>query len=149
MAVEVRNAQRKVRLNLRGLRGVASGLLKEMGLAEGDLSILLTDDQQMAEIHGRWLGIKRSTDVLSFPQQPNGPVPARQRPLLGDVVISVETAARRSAPGRSRPQRVDAEVTRCLIHGLLHLAGFDHARAGDRKEMNRLARRLQQAVERG
>ena len=137
----LRNAQRQVRLDLRRLQKTAQTMLAAIGKPKGTLSILLTDDQEMAKLHERWMGEPRPTDVLSFamgsPQVPRG-APRHPWPplLLGDVAISVETAARR------RPRDVQAEVTRYLIHGLLHLVGYTHARKRDKDRMNREAERL-------
>lgn len=102
-------------------------MLEAIGRPEATLSVLLTDDREMAQLHERWMGEAGPTDVLSFPMGD---------PLLGDIAISVETAARR------RPRDVEGEVTRALIHGLLHLIGHDHARKPDKDRMDREARRL-------
>ncbi len=128
MPVEVRHGQHRVRLDTRRLRKVAHALLKALGKEEASLSILLTDDRKMAQLHERWMGESGPTDVLSFPQGEN-----RQ---LGDIAISVETAARRA------PEDVATEINRYLVHGLLHLMGQDHLRKRDRRRMNQEAKRL-------
>ncbi len=155
MPVELRNAQRTVRLDLRRLRGAARQMLEAVGRPEATLSVLLTGDREMAQLHERWMGEPGPTDVLSFPmgevmKRRNGE-PGKRRwsrfadsptppfshsNVLGDIAISVEMAARR------RPRDVQREVTRLLIHGLLHLIGHDHVRATDRRRMDREARRL-------
>jgi rRNA maturation RNase YbeY len=114
-------------LDLRQFKKESQALLAAIGRPKATLSILLTDDRRMAELHKRWMGEPDPTDVLSFPMG---------GPLLGDIAISVETAARRC------PRDVHREVTRCLVHGLLHLVGHDHLRKGDRVRMNRQERRL-------
>ena len=132
MGVELRNAQRRVRLDIRRLKGDAQGLLEAVGHSSSILSVLVTDDRQMAWLHQQWMGLEGPTDVLSFPM--GGPQ------VLGDIVISAETAARR------KPRDPQAEVTRCLIHGLLHLAGYDHRLSSQRVRMNRQAQRLRRLV---
>ncbi|MBI3332719.1 MAG: rRNA maturation RNase YbeY [Candidatus Omnitrophica bacterium] len=121
------------------MKRLAQGLLVALDRPDGTLSILLADDRQMARLNERWMGEAGPTDVLSFPMDQGkkrlaGPV------ILGDVAISVETAARRAGP------RVFEEAGRYLIHGLLHLIGHDHVRLRDRRRMNQQARRLQRMV---
>lgn len=128
MPVEIRTAQSRVPLDLRQLRRQAEFLLRRVGRQEQVLSVLITDDRQMAALHERWMREEGPTDVLSFPMEEQG--------ILGDVVISAETAARR---GRGR---IEQEVLRYLAHGLLHLTGHDHRTPAQKVKMDRLARRL-------
>lgn len=133
MPVECRNAQRRVRLATANFKRTAQMLLNALGQEGKTLSVLLVDDETMRLLHKRWMGSLRTTDVLSFPQSPTASgVPQ----LLGDVVISVETAARRT------PKNVDKQVRHYLIHGMLHLAGFGHDNPKSRCEMRRETRRL-------
>lgn len=140
--VELRNSQRRVRLDTRRLRRHAQICMEHLGLGRRVLSILLTDDRRMGRLHGRWMADPRPTDVLSFPARESRPVQeirserALPPPLLGDIAISVETAARR------RPRDVFSEAQRYLVHGLLHLAGYDHLRRQERRRMERQARSL-------
>ena len=97
---------------------------------------MLTDDDTVRALNKRWRGIDAATDVLSFPEDPRGPV-------LGDVVISVETAARQAA---ARHRGLDEEVARLVIHGLLHILGHDHEDEADAKVMRAEQRRLWKAV---
>ena len=127
MPVHLRNEQRR-RLNLRRFKKEGEKLLEALGLEDQVLSILLTDDRRITQLHERWMEEPGPTDVLSFPMGSSG--------ILGDIAISVETAARR------RPRAVEQETERYLIHGLLHLAGHDHVRKEDRLRMERLAHRL-------
>ncbi|MBI3322739.1 MAG: rRNA maturation RNase YbeY [Candidatus Omnitrophica bacterium] len=127
MPVELR-AGGRVRLDLKRIRERAEFLLERVGRGEQVLSVLLTDDREMARIHERWTGEAGPTDVLSFPMEEQG--------ILGDIVISAETAARRS---RGKSER---EVLRCLVHGVLHLTGHDHRTKAQKARMDRVARRL-------
>ena len=132
MSVECRNAQRKRKLDLRRIKRVVEALLAAVGRPEAEVSILFVDDRRMRRLHKAWMGEDTPTDVLSFPMD--------QR-ILGDIVISVETAARRA------PARVTREIFRYLIHGLLHLMGRDHVKRSDRQRMNRESRRLMKVAE--
>jgi len=98
--------------------------------------VALLDRARITELKGRYYGERRATDVLSFPMDPlDSPSPA----LLGDVVICVEVAAKQ-ARGLGRP--VQKEVEHLLVHGILHLAGRDHADAAGEREMAHEERRI-------
>lgn len=83
-----------------------------------EVSVLLTDDAGITELNLRYLGKDRPTDVLSFYQADN---PEEREDLLGDVVISVETAQRQA---KERDKSLDDEMDLLLAHGILHLLGF-------------------------
>lgn len=93
-----------------------------MGLQKAELSILLLDDCSIAELNQRYLHRCGPTDVISFPMHAKD-IPQIQPSLLGDIVISVETALR-SAQQRAKP--LEEVVAHLLIHGILHLIGYDH-----------------------
>ena len=124
--------------DLKRLRSRASGLLRELGRARSELSIALVDDGQIAELNGAHRGKHRRTDVLSF-SLVEGEHSEHRGALLGDVVIGFETAARQA---RSAHRGFDDEVFRLLIHGTLHLLGWDHEDAGDERAMRAEQRRL-------
>jgi probable rRNA maturation factor len=83
----------------------------------------------MAELNQAYRGVDGPTDVLAF-RMTEGRFARLGPGLLGDVVISAETAARQAAPGA-----LQAELALLLVHGILHLAGYDHGRARDRQRM--------------
>lgn len=120
------------------LRGRARHLLRVLGEGRSELSIALVDDEQMRELNAEWRGKRRATDVLAFPLR-EGEDAAHCRGLLGDVVIGVETARRQA---RARHSALDDELTRLLVHGLLHLLGFDHVRETEARTMRAEERRL-------
>jgi probable rRNA maturation factor len=93
-----------------------------LGCQKGELSILLLDDEGIRELNRTYLKRNRPTDVISFPQNEVLCRPAGRR-LLGDVAISVETAQRQAAQA-GEPLR--EEFAFLLIHGILHLLGYDH-----------------------
>ena len=114
----------------RRLRGRAVAFLEALGRAGAELSVLLTTDRRIRALNRRWRDIDRPTDVLSFPlSRPPG-----FGPLLGDVVISFDTAVRRA---RQDGRRVQEELDRYLAHGLLHLLGLDHRRPAEARRMAR------------
>lgn len=100
----------------------ARAMLRALGLARAELSIVLTGDLQIRKLNRTFRKTDKKTDVLSFAMREGagGDVAGE---LLGDVVISVPTAARQA---KARAGRVLDEVTLLLAHGLLHLLGWDH-----------------------
>lgn len=105
----------------RFLREVVRAALQRGGRPELAVSLLLTDDREIARVHGEYLGDPTPTDVISFD--------------LGDsaeIVVSVETAAR---VAKAHGHRVRAEVALYVVHGLLHVCGFDDVRRRDRERM--------------
>jgi probable rRNA maturation factor len=97
------------------------------------------DDRQIEELNRTYLCRNHPTDVLSFPMT-GGPFPSVQAHLLGDVVISVETAARHAT---GRQAGLCEELAFLLIHGILHLIGFDHEQGGsEQRRMRRMEQKL-------
>jgi len=115
-------------------------MLAELGLADAELSVLLTDDSLIQQLNAEHRKKDRATDVLAFELD----APDRDEPrVLGDVVISLDTALRQ-ARGRQRP--LLAEVRFLLAHGLLHLCGYDHGTPAEKREMDQWTRRLVRAA---
>ena len=142
----------------RALRADASALLELTSLYAHELSLLIVDDRAIRRLNRAWRGRDRATDVLSFSQleEASGPRGQRSRPrgrlprggkceavsgvsrALGDVVISIDTA-RRQAGALKRAGRRDASLASrlrtLLIHGFLHVLGYDHERSSEEAEL--------------
>ena len=113
------------------LEARAGTLLRELGHGESELSISLVGDEEMAGLNQRFRAEAAPTDVLSFSLL-EGDHAAFRGDLLGEVVIDVEVAARQaSVMGHG----LDAEMARLLIHGTLHLLGYDHQREEEARAM--------------
>jgi len=98
--------------------------------AEAELTIVLTDDDQLRKLNRDYLGVDAPTDVLSFPASESDPETGAR--YLGDVLISVPRAAQQAqAAGHS----LESEVQLLVVHGVLHLMGHDHAEAGAKARM--------------
>lgn len=100
-----------------------------------ELSILLTDDRQIQELNRLWRKKNRPTDVLAFPQR-QGPFADPSDPVLGDIVISIQTAR---AQANERGHSLEQELDLLLIHGILHLLGYEHEKGG--KSAGRMRRK--------
>lgn len=108
---------------------VATVLLDSLGHADSELDVALVSDSEIAKLNREYRGKDRPTDVLSFPQLEGEEVAdGDQEVHLGDVVVSIETASRQALDGG---WSVEEEAARLLLHGLLHLLGYDHANGGD------------------
>ncbi|HXE74332.1 MAG TPA: rRNA maturation RNase YbeY [Candidatus Xenobia bacterium] len=127
------NQQRRVRIDLRTLRRFLPRLSRAARVTPSRFSVALVSDRRMAALNRRYRRQPRATDVLSFPAGGNG--------YLGDVVISADTARRQA---REFGHSLSEEIKLLMLHGLLHLMGYDHER--DTGQMNRrehaLRRRL-------
>jgi len=113
--------------------------LRLLGRARCEVALLLTGDEEICTLNRNYRKLDRATDVLSFHQQDLGGEsdPAGDGVFLGYIVISVETALRRSGKGR-----LPGELARLSIHGLCHLFGHDHHRPKQAKIMRALEQRL-------
>ena len=120
------------------LRRRAGAILRATGQAKAELSIALVDDPAIQALNGRYRGKPRPTDVLSF-SLVEGEHAERRGGLLGDVVISVETAAKQA---RERRRGLDDTVARLLVHGVLHLLGHDHEEDDEARRMQAEERRV-------
>jgi probable rRNA maturation factor len=121
-------------------------MLRELGLEQAELSVLLTNDREIHELNRQHRDKDRPTDVLAFPLEEgeHSAVHHAGGPrALGDVVISLDTAARQ-AKGRKR--ELLPEVRFLLAHGLLHLLGHDHGNPTEKRAMDAETRRLVRAV---
>ena len=116
------------RLNTRPLINRAEQLLALCDKAEYGLSILLIDDREMTTLNSRYRGKDTPTNVLSFPFLDGAEDTLSSLPIkeLGDIIISVDTAGREARESR---QPLLERLTWLIIHGLLHLTGYDHERS--------------------
>jgi probable rRNA maturation factor len=149
VSVYLRNTTRRHRIDERGVRRIARRLLDAAGEPSASLSLSFVGDRAIRTLNRRHRGKDRATDVLSFPllEHTNGRVKAASshaaERLLGDVVISLDTARRQAG---AYDATLDAEVQRLLIHGVLHLLGHDHERPREGAKMRSAERRLAAAI---
>ncbi len=151
------NQTRGTGLDTRGLSRVVERLLREIGEDGSSVSLTFVRDPAMRALNREHRGKDAPTDVLSFPlyAPEDFDRAGRTRPLareasgggaermLGDIVVSVDTAARQAA---EYDADLDREVRRLLIHSVLHLAGHDHMEPGERAVMEAEERRLADAI---
>jgi len=129
MNILILNQQDK-RINKDKITKLVKKILKNLACPDNaEISILFTDNNSIRELNKRYLKKDRPTDVLSFPMSnPKTPNTEPQTPnLLGDVVISIERAGEQAV---LQKVSLHAEVKRLLVHGILHLFGYEHEKGG-------------------
>ncbi len=127
MPLLIDNRQKFIKLNIRQIRSDLLIVLKYLQCQDREISLSLVDDIAIQAINLEYLGRDKPTNVISFGMQ-EGEWEAIQPTVLGDIVISVETACRDALAGDIN---IDDEILFLFIHGLLHLLGFDHERGGE------------------
>lgn len=141
MAVEIVSRARAAGVSPGRLKAKAQRILSFLKRSDAELSLALVNNRQIRRLNARYRKKNRATDVLSFPA---GNISAMGARLLGDVVISVERAR---SQAKERGKTPEDELETLLIHGILHLLGYDHERSErDAEVMERLERRVQRAL---
>lgn len=138
--IEIVNRQRKFPIAAARWEAFAAKALKVLPVENASATVVFISDRAMAELNQRWRGKRGTTDVLSFPAAQDK-FEKSEGLNLGDVVISVKQAARQA---KENGLTFDNEVAQLILHGLLHLCGYDHST--DKGEMDRLELRLRRKL---
>ena len=133
--VEVVNRQRRVPIDTNAWATFATKALAAIGNERASATIAFVSDKKIRELNREFRGVDKATDVLSFPA--GGPGERG----LGDIAVSVDTAA---AQAKENGLKFEKEIEQLILHGLLHLSGFDHET--DNGEMNRLELKLRRRL---
>jgi probable rRNA maturation factor len=132
--IEVVNRQRRLKVDTKTWTTFAAKALEVIGKSDYSATIAFVSDKNIQKLNQQFRGIDKATDVLSFPaDEPNN---------LGDVAISVDTAA---SQAKDNGLSFENEIAQLILHGLLHLSGYDHET--DNGEMNRLELKLRKKLE--
>ena len=123
MKVLIKNEYLKIKVDTEEIKQQIAKVLSSLDSNEYEISILFIGDQGIRDLNQQFRGIDRSTDVLSFPQLFEGLPETSGTLILGDVAISLETALRQT---KKHGLSLEEELTLLLIHGTLHLLGYDH-----------------------
>ena len=105
---------------------------------DSELSLVFTDDANIHTINSKWRHIDKATNVLSFPAFPIQPG-QRPGPILGDIVIARETVQREA---QEENKSFDDHLSHLIVHGLLHLTGYDHQNDEEAEQMESLERKI-------
>lgn len=145
MPVSVIRRCRQSGLRVAPIRAEARALLHALDEDEAELGVRLVGDAEIQRLNRDYRGKDRPTDVLAFAMREGARAPGDEA-VLGDVVISIETATRQAF---RRGVSAAAEVRALLIHGVLHLLGYDHERSpAEARRMKAMERRLCAELER-
>ena len=125
MEILISNNQNKHPVDTSQFQSQICQVLENLGETDCELSLLLTDDEEIQTLNTTYRDLDKATDVLSFPQDEDA-INESGDTLLGDVVISVETAARQA---EEHHLSSNEELILLAIHGILHLLGYDHERS--------------------
>jgi probable rRNA maturation factor len=133
------NRQRRVPVSIPPLQQFHERVRRELGFAPESVTIQLISDAAMARLNETYRKKQGPTDVLSFPADGNRPDPDAE--YVGDIAISPETARRNA---RRFARTLPAEMRILILHGMIHLAGYDHET--DHGKMDRFERRLRKRL---
>lgn len=141
MLVEVVRRDGGKRFPARRVKTISVATLQVLKSANAELSVALVGNREIHKLNSQYRQKDYATDVLSFPAEKDLPTTLQ---LLGDVVISVDKA---SEQARARGHSLDEEMVTLLIHGIVHLHGYDHERsAKDARIMTRLEKKIHRAL---
>jgi rRNA maturation RNase YbeY len=138
--IEVVNRQRKLKIDCERWKAFTTNVLDVMPADAASVTVAFVSDRAMRELNRLWRHQQGTTDVLSFPAEQDAFEKA-EGSSLGDVAISVEQAARQAKENRLS---FDREIAQLILHGVIHLCGYDHST--DKGEMNRLELRLRKKL---
>jgi probable rRNA maturation factor len=133
--IEAVSRQRKIKIDTQAWETFAERAANAIGKTDSSATIAFVSDKAIRRLNRQFRGIDKATDVLSFPADDADEL------NLGDIAISVDTA---TAQARETGLTFEEEVAQLILHGLLHLSGYDHET--DNGEMNRLELRLRRKL---
>lgn len=134
MTINITNSQKIAKVDIRKIKQAASNALIKVGEQQAELSIDIVDDNRIRYLNQRYRHLDRATDVLAFSMR-EGQALKGAEGMLGDIVISAETARRQA---RRYKKTIDEEVNLYIVHGILHLAGYNDNTARARRKMERM-----------
>jgi probable rRNA maturation factor len=147
MEIDVRNKCKSNIITTHRLKKITNNVLKlvldEKGRTSAEVSVVYVDDPEMRNLNKNYRGTDKGTDVLAFPMN-DGRFATINPDLLGDIVICVQQAKRQAA---SQDHRLERELTVLLIHGVLHLLGYDHQTDREEASMKELEEEYLMLVE--
>jgi len=141
MSIEIAIRAVGVKVSTGSVKKTAQRILKFLNQDRAELSLALVGNREIRELNLRYRNKDEPTDVLSFPLWEKLPTGTR---ILGDVIISIEQAEKQA---RERKRTLEEELETLLIHGILHLLGYDHERSqGEAKIMREMEKKIHRAL---
>jgi rRNA maturation RNase YbeY len=134
----IEKRQKKIKISISQIKKVANQILKDLGFNDHELSILLVDNNEISYLNQKYLKRSGPTDVISFSMQ-EGDFTEINSKLLGDVVISLDEAKSQS---EKKLESFEKEVFFLLLHGILHILGYDHENKKETIKMKKMEKKL-------
>jgi probable rRNA maturation factor len=122
MKLQIENSQNKIKIDKRKIRNTVLKVLKTLDCPDKEISLSFVDDEYIKQLNKQYLGKDQATNVLSFSLQ-EGEYGDINPQILGDIIVSVETAQRDALYGKLN---IAQEIDFLIIHGILHLLGYNH-----------------------
>ncbi|MBW1867297.1 MAG: rRNA maturation RNase YbeY [Deltaproteobacteria bacterium] len=122
MGILINNRQNRHKIAPKKIKPMIQAILDALDFPDGELSILIVDDLEIEKLNRRYLNREGPTNVIAFPMQ-EGDFSHISPQLLGDVVVSMDTARKEAETGGIH---VGERLLELLVHGILHLVGYDH-----------------------
>jgi len=140
MKIDIQNLQSVAKVNKNKVIECAGYVLKAMGESDAELSLVLVNDMHIRNLNWKYRRNDSATDVLAFPMRDSRRLSGV---ILGDVVISVETAKREA---KKRKKALQDELDLYFVHGILHLLGYDDEKIRKRKKMKQKEKELMEGL---
>ena len=122
MKIQIKNSQTEIKIDRRKIRSTVQQILKILDCGDKEVSISFVDDETIRQLNKQYLARDRATNVISFSLL-EGECGNINPQILGDIIISVQTAQRDAVKGKLS---IELEIDFLLIHGILHLLGYNH-----------------------
>tara|TARA_B100000676_G_scaffold149881_1_gene148095 strand:- start:291 stop:761 length:471 start_codon:yes stop_codon:yes gene_type:complete len=123
MAVFLQNKHSEIKIDNLDIKKNVDAIMANLNCLDKEISILLMDDDDIRQLNKKFRGYNKPTDVLSFPQNADEDPPIPGEIILGDIAISLDIA---KIQAKEHGLKLKEEIILLLIHGILHLLGFDH-----------------------
>lgn len=140
MKIDIQNLQSVAKIDKNKVIECADYVLKAMGESDAELSLMLVNDMHIRNLNWKYRRNDSATDVLAFPMRDSRRLSGV---ILGDVVISVETAKREA---KKRKKDLQDELDLYFVHGILHLLGYDDEKIRKRKKMKQKEKELMESL---
>ncbi|MBM4332614.1 MAG: rRNA maturation RNase YbeY [Deltaproteobacteria bacterium] len=139
MGISLSNRQKRVEIDTRKIKRAGKKILSALGCERSEVSLVIVNDEEITRLNRQYFQRNRPTNVIAFPMAAGDP-DALNPHLLGDVVVSAETAERHSYAAGGKTEE---EIIFLVIHGILHLLGYDHEGSpAERRKMETKEREL-------
>jgi probable rRNA maturation factor len=136
MKLQIENNQNKIKIDKRRIRSTVLRIMRILDCADKEISLSFVDDEKIKELNKEYLGKDKPTNVISFSLR-EGEYSDINPQIMGDIIISVETAQRDALWGNLT---VSQEIDFLIIHGILHLLGYNHENT-TREETNKMRKK--------